>query len=1363
MTQIIIYGIHKEHFSIIETCTKSYTNVCIHVDDFDIHSTPNVDVLYVFGSTVQSVYPQTQDSHYHVLLISKPEELQHVSNYAFTDYVSVDNAVILCKKIEVYLSLTRKSIYEYTQNYMTLVEQFEDSVILLNTDNYIVNVNSHFCEISGYEKPHILNVPIHKLFPNATIPKHVAHTQQDSLLIETQLVTKNNTEIPKEIRISKIIIHNTELYVVIARDIRERLKTLQKLAESEERFRSVIKHTPNGMIIFKNDIISFINLRGTEILQGAYEDFIDQSFLKLVPEAHKHVLFSLMNHTIKGKVSKTDNISLHTKTDSTVWVNLSLITIDVHSETHYVVIFQDITHQRKTEYDLENKDYRLREIQKIAKLGHWENNIIKNNLYWSDEVYKIYDVTPQNFQPTYNKVLQFSHPDDRDSVKHAYENSLITQEPYEIVHRIVLHNGTIKYVNEKCSTMFDENGTPLRSLGTVMDITHTIKTEKALKQTEEKFQLLFENLDHPFLICKPKFNEHNDVIDFTISELNPACKILFHGDYIHVKNRTILELFHDPEFWIDKYKEALSSSETITFRKYSTDLHKYLDVVLYPVKEKKQVAGIYTDVSQKVYAENKLQQLTRRLQQIQEYAKIGFYDVNIVTHHSKWSNVMLSIFEYTNNEKQSFNSYLARIHPEDRERVRQKYIQSIKLRKTYENIEYRLLFPDGRTKFIYTEFINSFKGKTCLKTEGWLQDISDLRIAISALRESEEKLRMVTSGTKLGLWEWDLENKEFNLDFIGSSMIDYLPEELWGDENIYLSLVHDNDKEQLFKHLKKFWKGSTNIFSAEFRVKKKKGRHKWIYSVGIASEYYENGLPKKMIGFNQDISSRKKVESDLRDSENKFRRIFEIENDSLFLVDGKTHEILEVNNAAEHLYGYSRKELLKRNFYSLSTNPQHLYSLVSQKESRIDEEYALQKNGTICPIEISLAYFNWKNKRIILAAIRDVSERHRFEQELVAAKEKAEESDSLKSAFLANMSHEIRTPLNAIVGFSRLLARKNYEESKRTLFIQDIQANSNQLLAIINDILDISKIESGQFTLNPEPVCLNKLLQEVYDSFSVQIKNKHISFFCDKPLPDTDVTIYTDEVRLKQVLNNLLHNAFKFTEKGIIHFGYTQEIDSFITLFVKDSGIGIAKEKHEIIFEHFRQEDDTTTRQYGGTGLGLSISKRLIELMGGTIWVDSEKNKGAHFFIRIPFKPTKEYSRDNNSSSIISQSKFKGEHILVCDDHTSSYIFISEMFEHEDITILQATNGKEGVEMSLHNKNIKLVLMDIQMKGLNGVEAMHLIKKHRPELPVIAQTAFAQKGDKERFLSEGFNDYITKPLDERELQSLISRFLKNST
>lgn len=1330
------------------------------------NNTENAFLLLVDNS--MSVYAKDLnfEGSKKILIVPSERELKMDLLQSFDDYISLSATnQILALRLNTYVGtiFQSRNLANNQNKYKQLVEQSGDTVILLDKHRIICEVNSHVCRVSGYSDDELLNFHISKIFSDSNfIDKLHPEIPSDSL-VETMLHTKYDSIKPKEIRISKIILEQELYFLVIARDISERLKSLKKVEDSEERFRTVIKHSPNGMIIFKNDTISFINLVGLKILGGTYEDFIDQPFFRLVAPAYRTDLLQFIKKSTKRDEPISKDVTFIDLQNKEVSINLNCIPIDIQGEIHHFIIFQDLTELKRTQFDLETKDLRLREIQKIAKLGHYENNIIKNNLYWSDEVYKIYGVIQRDFFPTYPKTLELVHPDDRETVRNAYETSLRTREPYEIVHRILLPNGTIKYINETCSTMYDEHGKPVRSLGTVMDITHTIRTEKALQQTEEKFRLLFENLDEPFLICKPKYGIDGTVSDFTITELNPACKKLFRGNYLDVKEHSIREIFYEPDIWIEKYTYAFEHSETITFRKYSTDLHKYLDIVLFPVMGKKQIAGIYSDVTEKVYSENQLKQLTARLQKIQEYAKIGFYDVHIVTLKSMWSDVMIQIFEYSKKDKPSFELYLQRIHPDDKKFVQQTYSESIKKHKTYVTLEFRLLFTDGRIKHIYTEFYNTFEGKTCLHTEGWLQDITDLKIAISALRESEEKLRMVTSGTQLGLWEWDIFNKEFLIDETGSQMLSYKPQELWGDDAIYLDLIHKYDKEKVEKNLRKFWKKTNQLFNAEFRILMKNGRYKWVSCVGISSDF-KMGKVSKMIGFNQDISLRKKAEEDLRDSENKFRRIFEIENDSLFLADSKTCEILETNQAAVKLYGYSRKELLGRNFHELSLNSANVMTLIHRQKARVDSEIALSKHGVECPIEISFAYFTWKGKDVFLAAVRDVSERRRVEQELRSAKDKAEESDRLKSAFLANMSHEIRTPLNAIVGFSRLLARKNYDQDKRKIFIDDIQSNSNQLLTIINDILDISKIESGQFILNPTHVCINKLLQEVYDTMQLQIRDKDLVLFCEKPLPDNEVTILVDEVRLKQILTNLLNNAIKFTEHGYIHFGYKAGDGKQLLFFVRDTGIGIAPEKHAIIFEHFRQEDDTTTRKYGGTGLGLSISKKLIELTGGSIWVESEKNKGAQFFVSVPIirSADSEFETHSITQDSTTESPFNGETILVVDDHTSSYVFISEMLEDQNVRVIQATNGEQAIDICADTQAIQLVLMDIQMSGVSGVDAMKRIKESNPTMPIVAQTAFAQKGDRERFLQQGFDDYITKPLDERELRGVFTRFLSSS-
>jgi PAS domain S-box-containing protein len=387
-------------------------------------------------------------------------------------------------------------------------------------------------------------------------------------------------------------------------------------------------------------------------------------------------------------------------------------------------------------------------------------------------------------------------------------------------------------------------------------------------------------------------------------------------------------------------------------------------------------------------------------------------------------------------------------------------------------------------------------------------------------------------------------------------------------------------------------------------------------------------------------------------------------------------------------------------------------------------------------------------------------------QEMARKQANAEESDRLKSAFLANMSHEIRTPLNAIVGFSHLLVSKNYDEEKRQTFLSRIKSNSNQLLVIIEDVLDISKIESGQLTLNYEWIDLNALLQEILEDMQLHIQDKDIALFCQKSLPDAEVHIKVDNVRLKQVLTNLILNAIKFTTQGFINFGYVQK-DTMLEFFVKDSGIGIAKENQKQIFEYFRQEDESTTRKFGGNGLGLSIAKQLVELMGGKIRVESEKDKGATFFFTIPYIVSQQShalmvvppeEKKLNKQHIIPKITITDKKILIVDDVDSTFILISEILSKYNVNLHHVDRGEKSVEFVKENPDTTIIFMDIHMPGITGVEAMKLIKAINPDIPIVAQTAFAMKEDKEKFIKEGFDGYITKPLQESDLLKIFKRF-----
>lgn len=370
------------------------------------------------------------------------------------------------------------------------------------------------------------------------------------------------------------------------------------------------------------------------------------------------------------------------------------------------------------------------------------------------------------------------------------------------------------------------------------------------------------------------------------------------------------------------------------------------------------------------------------------------------------------------------------------------------------------------------------------------------------------------------------------------------------------------------------------------------------------------------------------------------------------------------------------------------------------------------------------------------------------------AEQRAIDSDRLKTAFLQNISHEIRTPMNSIVGFSQLLKDEKTSETDKTDYLEMITKSSDQLLNIINEVLDISLIDTGHISINKKRVQLNNLLEELYLSFKPLIKNE-ISFSLLKGLSDQSGLILTDELKVTQILNNLLNNAIKFTDKGYIKFGYSF-VNNELKFFIEDSGIGVDHDFHDKIFERFRKVDTDNSRLYEGVGLGLAICKGNIDLLKGKIWVESEPGKGSKFFFIIPYEPV--YEAETIKINITESKKNLNElTILVAEDDEINYLYIKEIFKGTGAEIIRAVNGKEAVELCQKNDKISMLLMDIKMPVMNGYEAIKQIRELRPDLPIIAQTAFALSNEMLKAFNAGSNDYISKPFKKEQLLAIVAK------
>jgi hypothetical protein len=531
-----------------------------------------------------------------------------------------------------------------------------------------------------------------------------------------------------------------------------------------------------------------------------------------------------------------------------------------------------------------------------------------------------------------------------------------------------------------------------------------------------------------------------------------------------------------------------------------------------------------------------------------------------------------------------------------------------------------------------------------------------------------------------------------------------------------------------------------------------------------------SGITERIISFQKFVIEKEKAE----EFERKFKQIAENIDEVFWLRTNS--EMIYISPSFEKIWGIPCE--------SIYENPQIFTEKIHPEDKPVVHEIFHSKefkdNGLfnyeyrIISAENQVRWINAKTfpvidetgqiiKRVGIAA--DATEKYQSIQELIQAKKHAEESDMLKTAFLCNMSHEIRTPMNGILGFAELLKGDDLSGEQQQKYIQIIEKSGARMLNIINDIVSISKIESGIIDIYLSETNINNQLQFVYDSLKLDadIKKINLSFNC--ALTEKEATIKTDSEKFYSILSNLVKNAIKYTDKGTIEFGYTNKGEEF-EFYVKDTGIGIQKERQEAIFERFIQADIVDKMARQGAGLGLAISKAYTEILGGKIWVESEEGKGSIFFFTLPCNldskeqiniPTAILS-ENEAKPIISEI-FDLKVLIVEDDEASEMLISIELAKFSK-EILKVTTGIDAIETCLNNPDIDLVLMDIQMPGMNGYEATRKIREFNKEVIIIAQTAFALTGDREKAIESGCNNYISKPIKQTELMELIRTYFK---
>ncbi len=769
-------------------------------------------------------------------------------------------------------------------------------------------------------------------------------------------------------------------------------------------------------------------------------------------------------------------------------------------------------------------------------------------------------------------------------------------------------------------------------------------------------------------------------------------------------------------------------------------------------------------LKQKLDAENALRESEERFRILYDEAVAGLYRTNLQGDILMANKTLIKMLGFQNFEElASRNLNVAGYAPSYK---RNTFIDRIEKEGEVRNLEATWIRKDGKAILVKesAKAIRNSEGKIIFY-DGIVEDITERKKVEEDLDISNRLIEGILNAIPARVF-W----KDINLVYLGCNAIFAKDAGLIEPREI----IGKNDYQLV-------WREQADLYRNDDLDVIRSGKPKFNIEESQSTPdgntitlltnkvplFTSNGKISGILGTYIDITYRKRAEEALSKSEARFRSYF---NSSIvgISITSPTKGWIEVNEHLCDLLGYTREELLLTTWSEL-THPEDLnldyenFDRVVKGEIdgyNIDKRF-ICKNGEIIWTSLSVRCVRHSDGQVdyFIALLFDISERKRAEIELIHSKEKAEEGDRLKTAFLNNISHEIRTPLNAIVGFATILGRYELTPEKKKEFVDIIFASNNQLLSIISGILSLASLEAGQEKISEAETDLNKLLLNVYEQFSITHKSAEVEFNYQTSLPDTLAFVYTDPVKLMQILVNLVENAMKYTHKGEVSFGYTVS-DNKLQFYVKDTGIGIPQDMKELIFERFRQVDNSPTRKYGGTGLGLSISKGYVELLGGSIMLSSELGKGSVFSFTLPYNPVTPVPSDEKNhlkdSGILIPP---GKTILVAEDETNNFLLINEILVDMQLKVYRAVNGFEAVNFCSPGNLPDLILMDIKMPEMDGIEATKKIKGLYPQVPIIALTAYALEEDKRNILSSGCNEYIQKPLNRQLLFDTLAKYL----